>query len=484
MRIARRLLCTIACLSLLVGALPAMAASDDAVYFRGNTASFNSRYFARITHGGIEVREKEEGATWIPLTLPQGLSGQVTELAMDDEHIIALNGERQVYTMWNGLDEIDDFKWQVEWGIPFWRGPGLKLRDDILKWDFSVVSRREDGYWTDPAGNRFKVGAGKCSHIWMLHPDQMQLMYNDPWLPRDYSYGTCGPARGGFQAVNLSTSGSFLFVMNTFGDMYTRLYDFDIAGSDFLFPASWEDQSNALIPKIQIPAPWVKHPKIDGTITTRISIHKVGRNGIHRTLRVEGCQGEKTGYFEKDITERTGPEDWVFVETGRPLKGAPVSNTLEDKTQETIGDREDLYYSRNMESVEGLGKRVPWYRVIGKKDWAAELTNFSAYNSPVELIIHLSKDEQLKLNLHTRDTLRVAETPRGISFTNRYIPGCIEIPEETLEGFDDLKQKSRKFIQSYLMKRRFTNVDINASLNKVTVSGTAGGQVIVWAFTP
>lgn len=178
-------------------ALPADALTDD-VLFRENQQSFNSRYFAKIDDGNIWVREKASDS-WQQLELPEGLAGQVTELAMDDEHIIALNNVRQIYTMWNGLDEISKFKWQMEWGIPFWRGPGMKLRSDIKTWDFSVVSPREDKNWTDPAGHEFAVGLAKCSHIWMLGENGQELIYNDPWLPTDYSYGICGPERGAFR---------------------------------------------------------------------------------------------------------------------------------------------------------------------------------------------------------------------------------------------------------------------------------------------
>ena len=105
------------------GAFALMAETfEDTIYFRDNQASFNSRYEAKTQNGTIWVKEKDpqgEPASWVQLELPDGLAGDVTELAMDDEHIIALNGERQIYTMWNGLDEISDFTWQKEWGIPF-----------------------------------------------------------------------------------------------------------------------------------------------------------------------------------------------------------------------------------------------------------------------------------------------------------------------------------------------------------------------------
>lgn len=472
--------------ALLFPAIVMAEGADDAVYFRGNQASFNTRYDARIAHGAIQVKEKaSQGATapWVTLELPDGLAGEVTELAMDDEHIIALNSERQIYTMWNGLDEISDFTWQKEWGIPFWRGPGMKLTDEILTWDFSVVSRREDGFWTDPAGHRFEVGLAKCSHIWMLGLNGQELIYNDPWLPTDYSYGICGPERGTFQAVNLSTSGSHLFLINQYGDMYTRFYDFDIGGADVFLPSSYEDQSDKLIPVIQIPTAWIRHPKIVGEITDRISIHKIGLNCIHRTLRVEGRDDQgNTGYYEKDITQTDASSLWTFHKTDQPLAGTLLDNRAEDATHLTLGDRNDRYYAKNMDNLGSLSPSLPWWHIINAQDWAAELTNFSCYNTPVELVVHLSPVESITLNLHTKETIRVSPRPRGLSHDPRYIPGSIEVPRELLDNFSDLPVKSKKFIRSYLMKRRFTRVDIQATLDKVTVTGTAGGLLIVWNF--
>ncbi len=78
----------------------------------------------------------------------------------------------------------------------------------------------------------------------------------------------CGPVRGRFKAVNLSASGSYVFVIGRHGDMLTRLYDFDIAGHDpIFFHYSYDDQSGKGDgAPIQLPgAPWVRQPKIPGT---------------------------------------------------------------------------------------------------------------------------------------------------------------------------------------------------------------------------
>ena len=95
-----------------------------------------------------------------------------------------------------------------------------------------MISPVEDHNWTDPAGNRTAIGAGKVSHIWGLRRGGRRLTFWDPWLPLDESYEMCGPHRGRFRAVNLSASGSWVFVIGRRGDMFTRPYDFDLSGHD------------------------------------------------------------------------------------------------------------------------------------------------------------------------------------------------------------------------------------------------------------
>ena len=66
------------------------------------------------------------------------------------------------------LKDATLFSWSGRWGTPFWTGPGYALPGGVLAWSWSVVSPVEDGTWTDPAGNRTAIGAGKVSHVWGL----------------------------------------------------------------------------------------------------------------------------------------------------------------------------------------------------------------------------------------------------------------------------------------------------------------------------
>ena len=191
----------------------------------------------------------------------------------------------------NALKDASAFNWTNRWGTPFWTGPGYTLPGGVKAWSWSVISPLEDESWIDPAGNRTAIGSGKVSHIWGLRRGGQRLTFWDPWLPLDESYEMCGPHRGRFKAVNLSASGSFVFVIGRRGDMFTRLYDFDISGHDpVFFNYSYEDQrGKGDGSPIQLPAErWTEQPKIPGAITRAISIHKTDAGSIHRILRVEG----------------------------------------------------------------------------------------------------------------------------------------------------------------------------------------------------
>ena len=444
----------------------------EKVYFKGNTESMNSYYYAALRNGNIWVKPNVErtGLTgkWVMLeNLPSDLAGQVTEIAMDDEHIIALNKGRQIYTMWNALDEISKFRWQKAWGLPFWNGPGMKLRPDLMKWDFSVVSIPEDGYWTDPAGNLRKVGSAKCSHIIMLNTGGQTITFNDPWLPRDYSYGIGTPYRGKFISVNLSSSGSTHFLINKFGDMFTRMFDFDISGLDQFMPYSYEDQRgisgnpDSIFQVMQLPAEdWLKQPKIITTgkagITDRISIQKIGKNCIKRTLRVEGTDGNgNTGFYEKDMRQ-TDSSAWRFVKTGGKLLGKQIGNKPYDSSSETLGQSDDMAY---LMKAEGF---------------TAEIPDFNCYNSLATLNIKLFSGSSFSLPLHYRETIRIKERAAGIDDNPRAFLGAIEAPQAFIDSLyaapDDVKAFTQKFLK--IKDGRFTEIRLRATLNSLEIKGS------------
>jgi hypothetical protein len=227
------------------------------------------------------------------------------------------------------------------------------------------------------------------------------------------------------------------------------------------------------------------HPKIAGKITDKISIHKIGINNVHRVMRVEGINANgNSGYYEKDVTEINDASAWVFHPTNETLDGNLLNNLPYDYSDLTTAANEDKPYDINMDNYNSLSTSLPWWRIINKDDWAAELKNFSTYNSPTDLRIHLGAGDFIDLKLHTTELIRQNVIERGLTERPRAIGGTLEVPASLLNNFDSLSHKAKVFIKSYLMKRQFTQVDVSASSDKVIISGTAGGLIMWWEFTP
>jgi hypothetical protein len=395
----------------------APASLPEDVRFRTTQESFNRRYEFAIAEGTIWYRANPEmtgiSQPWAPLDVPGCFDGRVIGIAVDDDELIAIDDERWIYTMDNALAHPASFNWTMRWGPPFWTGSGHRLPSGIRDWDWSVLSWLEDRTFRDDAGNDHEVGQGKVSHIWVLDEADRRLTYIDPWLPRDESLEMCAPHRGRFRPEALGASGSTIFVVGPHGDLFTRLYDFDIGGADtFFFSYSYEDQRDARNPAIQLPSPdWIPHTKIPGTITDRISIHKIGSGSFHRELRVEGRHQGRTGYWHKDITEAA----WGFTVTDEPLRGSVLANPQTDSSAWALGPSEDRRY-------------------VGTHDDARiVVADFHVACTPARLDVRFDDGQTLPLVLHVADGLRQSERARGLDAEPRWRQGTIEVPPEVRE---------------------------------------------------
>ena len=381
------------------------------VWFRTQTETFNRLYEFATRGGQIYGRAHDSNDAWRQLPLPLCFAGHVASISLDDDEMIALDDARRVYTMDNALKDPSTFNWTNRWGTPFWGGPGYTLPDSVIAWSWSVISPLEDHRWTDPAGNHQSIGSGKVSHIWSLRSGGQRLTFNDPWLPLDQSYEMCGPLRGRFKALNLSTSGSEVFVIGRHGDMFTRLYDFDLSGHDgFFFQYSYDNQrGKGDSAPIQLPAaPWVMQPKIPGEITSVISVEKTGADAVHRILRVEGARGGKTGYWERDIASPPAA-GWTFHETDAPLVGRPLDNPGFDTSAVGLGSAENLHYR------------------MTSPDTTADLPDFNPYCSPAHLRMTI-KGQTKDYVLHAVDALRQQTRARGLDDSPRDYYGALEGP--------------------------------------------------------
>ena len=450
-------------------ATTAPASLPSVVPFKTGTETFNRRYWFALRDGRVWFRSNQSvtgiDQPWRELPVPPCLYGQVTGIQVDDDEMIALDAERRVYVMDHAYREPELFNWTTRWGPLFWLGNGRTLPAGNRAWAWSVISPREDKTWSDDAGHAHAVGDDKVSHIWMLQDHGRRMAFIDPWLAKDDSYEMCGPHRGRFRAVNLAASGSTIFVVGRYGDLYTRLFDFDISGSDPLFfRYSYDDQRKAKNPVIQLPSPgWVAQPKVPGTITDVITVEKRGAGAIKRTLRVEGRDARgRTGYWEKDVSARA----WKFKKTGRRLLGTVLSNARRDTSARGLAPSTDRRYVHRAD----LLKR----RVLPSGAWAAEVQDFNVACSPAHVRIRLGGRSEVRLLLHTTDGLRLNPRARGLDGTLRDQYGAIEVPRATRTSSD---RRVRAWVKKTFGSRRFTEVPINVSKTELKV------DTVNWAFT-
>ncbi|MGB2254051.1 MAG: hypothetical protein ACPH56_03420 [Spongiibacter marinus] len=456
----------------------------ERVHLRSDTATFNRKYQFYLHEGRVWYKKNaavEEAGPWLAVPMPACLAGTLIGISADDDELIAIRENGDIYGLDNILKDPLLFNWTSRWGAPIWLGTGYYIQEDYLSWSWTVISNSEDKNWRDPAGNLHRVGDGKVSHIWMLRDNGQRYTFIDPWLPKDESYEACGPLRGRFKGVNLNSSGSTLVTVNRYGDIYTRHYDFDLAGdNEVFFQYAFEDQRGVANPKIQLPSfPWVQQPKVPGEITHLISIHKLGINMAQRLIRVEGRDAKgNVGYWEKAVAAES-VADWQFYQTGGHLRGTLLDNSPKDTSQRDLGESEDRYYQRNMASVATL---APERDLRDDMDWAAELSDFNLYCSPTTLRVYTGPEESMDLTLHVVDVIRQTPRARGLDDEPRSFRGNIEVPEALSNQKAALSTRQRQFLTLYLEDKAFTDVRMSGVPSRITITKSALSGGFEWQF--
>lgn len=433
-------------------AAPAALRLPAQVFLRTARDSFNQRYAFATRDGNLYVAPRAGGgAGWRELPLPDCFAGQVESISGDDDELVAIAAGRRVFTMDNALKGPDLFNWSRRWGPPMWAGPGRTLPQGALAWSWSVLSPAEDVTFPDPAGNAHKVGERKVSHIWALRSGGRRITFIDPWLPEDDSYEMCAPQNGRFRSVNVSASGSTVFVVGSRGDLFTRFYDFDASGHDgAFFTYAWGPQRRRAAGQpeaaIELPAlPWVHQPKVPGTITSAISVEKRGVGGIHRTLRVEGLDRRgRTGYWEKDVVAAKASA-WRFHRTGQPLQGRRLANPQRDTSRTGLAPAVGVRYAGR---ADGLDLAV---------------SGFDIHCSPATLKVTGGDGRAVALRLHSVDGLRQERRSAFLDGAPRELYGAIEVPPAVLARLNRQPADVRAFVRDALRGRRFTPVTLRAS---------------------
>jgi len=440
-------------------------ALPERIYFRTSTETFNRRWSFAARAGGLFVKEAVTQDNWRAVPLPGCLAGRIAGVSADDDEVLAVDRDGRFFTMDHALSAPRDWNWSTRYGTPLWTGPGNSLPPGTLDWTWSVLSPNEDHVWRDTSGNDHPVGGAKVSHVFALTDGGTRIRYIDPWLPVDHSYELATPANGRFRAVALSTSGSTSVVVDRDGDLYTRLYDFDISGADKVFfhysyenqrglPAAPDMLSERVDPgyaAIQLPAPdWVRQPKVPGEITDRISIHKTGIGSDARELRVEGVSDGRTGYWVEQLTD----DHWTFVPTDQPLSGQRLANSADDRSVDpSVPVASNSYVGRS---------------AVG---WSASVESFDVAVTPTPLRLDFGDGQHLDLILRTVDALRQTPQQAGLTAQPRHFDGTIEIPAEVLNSLTTQPAPIRAFLQTALSGRRFTDIGVDVTAGEFRIDG-------------
>lgn len=448
--------------------LPVSGRQEDLpqrVDLRDNTQGFNGQIEAALHHGEIFVRRVGE-QQWRDLPTPDCLRGEIAEISLNDDALVALDGDGWIYTLSNLQSSPERWGWIRAWGGPVWLGKGLQAPTTRPgRWSLSLIGTHTDRVYDTPDGKQQPVSLAKVTQVVALSEDGSRIYSLDPWLARDYSYEVGTPWNSRFQAEAISASGSMMFITNRYGDMYTRLSDFDINGSDpAQFRYGWgEDERPAASDAAQhrldeatapvgLPADdWHHQPKIPGRITNRLSIHSTAPGSDNRELRVEGIDAAgTTGFWRKELT---GPR-WEFVPTGMPLAGTELENSPQDRSAETLAAPSPFSYRGEL--APGVEMTVPEF----------------AYASPRRDVTLAVGGRDYRFVLHTIDgrlgtplsmrTLPVegefGARPAGlVRDVPRNYMAALEVPEETRDQAGSDPALAR-FLVDYLGGQRYHQV--------------------------
>jgi len=429
------------------------------VYFRTTTATFNTRWSFLLRQGRVYTKPLTAVGGWRTVPVPPCLNGSLSGISVDDDELVGIGPGRSIYTMDHALNDPALWNWTSRYGTPFWAGSGNTLPLGARDWSWSVDSPNTTKTWTDAAGNAQPIGAGKVSHVYVLMGDGSRITFIDPWLPADHSYHLETPLNGRFQATHISVSGSTMFLINRYGDMYTRQDDFDIDGSDSVFYRySYDSQrgkpvapnaSFQVLPiyaAVQLPVPgWRRQPKIPGAITGTISIAQNGVGSAARELRVEGISGGHTGFWHKALDAST----WRFTRTDAPLTRPLQSNPAADWSSHTLAPPYGYTYS---------GRSGAYTITVRGFDVATETT---------PLTVTFRDGSRLALVLHAVDGLRQSPMPDGLAPVDRAYNAAIELPPGT-----HLTAAQRAFVHTVLHDQRFTTSAMSVSTSTMTIAAT------------
>ena len=470
------------------------------VELRTERAQFNRYWEFTLLPGGTLLTRPRHSHAWRVVPLPSCLKGKLTAISLDDDELVGIDRGRWIYTM----DQVNQsprlWNWTSGWGAMLWMAPGQTIPADTVRpagWALSVTSPWDNRAYRDIAGRVHPSGQAKMTMIPTLRGDGSRIAYADPWLPNDRSYEIGSPLGGRFQAQSLSASASTLFVMNRYGDMYTRTFDFDSSGSDSVFfRYSWDSQrgkpsagslAQEMVDRstaaVQLPAPdWQRQPKIPGQITSAITVVSPGPGPENRQLRVEGVRNGDAGYWHKKLHST----QWRFTPTGGSLQGASVDNSAEDRSAATLAPpapwnlsaslpaRTALVDGQTLVDI-GLPYSVVDPRLLdqvgltaGKSGYRLQVENFDPAVTTRTATVTTASGAQIPVLLHTADGMRMSPSRPGLTAAPRHLIGAIELPADVYarRGKDPAVGK---FYRTWMRGKRIAPITLSATTNNLVI---------------
>lgn len=420
------------------------------LYFRTRTQTFNAKYNFVLKDNRIWYQQRaQSSAPWVLLSRtgqPEGCDvvqfpppQKLVSISADGIHLQALSKQGVLYRSTNVMGDLKSgFSWTDKWGWPAAGGPGLQSPfGATLKWDVSDSFPFHLKTYQDGNGTTHDIGLG-VAHIYALGPQGKKIYFNDWWLPADWSRQACGPRRGTFKAITMSTSASTLFLINAYGEMYTRMHDFDISGENPLLTYTFYSRTPPKhVRKLPMPD-WRKQPVLPPTqITSTITILQNGEGNSARELRVEGVKNGKTGYYTKAIFAKT----WSFKETGHTL----LQPFLKERPK-----KQPVPDARNSEETTLTGT----LKKDGEKEaLQIEIRGFHVVCSPAELRIQYkgkwiqTQGKDLVWTLHHVHTMVTHRRKREFWTSGKVADIRVGLITPTLDSIDD--PDARKILQRF-----------------------------------
>jgi hypothetical protein len=341
-----------------------------------------------------------------------------------------------------------------------------------------AVGRRTRTYllFEDLVGRTFDGGGGLSSY-YFLSRKGTDIVFSDSGLPADFSHTICGPERSTFVSERLQVDGDTLFVINAYGEMRTRTFDFDTNGADTMFFTYTYDRKDPRPDAIAIPAEnWFSHKPIPlvgrAQISTNITLVRTGKHNRDRELRVAGYDAQRTpGYFFKRIftqdensPARHDSDEWKFkADDSVPLDLETLLDPAVTDPDEQRSKQRSVVVVAARFSEQKPERRVAHGDVVFKGTFKAggkvveatvQVPDFNFACTPATVRLSTAQGEPVDLILHTVENwYHLMRFDPGHDGTPIEYQATLEIPDDAFATANTvLKELLEKTLKPYHLK--------------------------------